>query len=62
MASEDPHTGSPWDPGDTYDLGPMVCITHLCFVPCRACDRGPAGIWSSDPKDIEKVRRYQESE
>lgn len=41
---------------------PVVCVTHLRFLPCRRCDQGPQGKWSANPDAVEAVRVYQNGE
>lgn len=49
------------DPDDlsALDAPATVCLLHMQFVPCR----NPVAdecVWSADPPDVERVRRYQE--
>jgi hypothetical protein len=39
-----------------YDLPPVVCMTHLRFLPCRARDNC---VFRDDPEAIEVVRKAQ---
>jgi hypothetical protein len=43
-----------------YDTEAAVCVVHSRFVPCRSCDEPSPANWSSDPADVERVRRYQQ--
>ena len=43
-----------------YDSGPMVCIAHKRFIPCRADDGLCA--FSEDVEDVAAVTAYQRSE
>lgn len=47
-----------WD-----DNEPVVCMTHMRYLPCRRCyeDMSGVGTHSALPSDIEKVRAYQNS-
>ena len=45
--------------GESYDDPPVVCVTHRRFVPCRVDD---GCMKSSEPNDIDAVRRYQSGE
>ncbi len=47
---------TPWDPA--LDVPVTVCLGHMRFIPCRGKPAG-ACVWSSDPADVEAVRRYQ---
>jgi hypothetical protein len=39
-----------------YDEPPTVCIIHKRFIPCR---NGHGCIFSSEPDDIDTVRKFQ---
>lgn len=46
-----------------FDDKPTVCVMHKRFVPCRPCahdyDQNAVTMrWSSEPADVEAVRRY----
>jgi hypothetical protein len=40
-------------------VGPAVCVTHRRFIPCRKND---GCVISTEQKDIDDVRAYQNSE
>ena len=39
-----------------------VCMRHYRFVPCRRCDEPTPKFWSTEPADIDLVRRLQQQE
>lgn len=39
-----------------------VCMRHYQFVPCRRCDEPTPKFWSTEPADIDLVRRLQQQE
>lgn len=45
-----------------YDDKTLVCTEHLKFVPCRPCLANNTDFYSSDPVDVERVRKYQRGE
>ena len=42
-----------------YDTLPAVCVTHKRFIPCRRNNELSKCIFSSDPEDIDMVRKFQ---
>jgi hypothetical protein len=45
----------------TADETPVtVCMRHYRFVPCRRCSEPTLGFWSTEPADIDLVRRVQQ--
>ena len=37
-----------------------VCMRHYRFVPCRRCSEPTPGFWSTEPADVDLVRRLQQ--
>ncbi len=49
-----------WSAGVYDDDGwPVVCVTHRRFIPCRSRD---GCVMSTEPSDVDDVRRYQSGE
>lgn len=51
-----------WPSSEDWNDKPMVCTKHKRFIPCRACNGCCDDHTSTDPEDVEMVRRYQNGE
>lgn len=47
---------------EMYDIGAMVCVKHLRFVPCRHGKTDSPCQLSENPEDIGYVVKYQRGE